>query len=126
MIKADFHMHSAHSEDSDTPMEQQIEAAVEAGLKYICFTEHMDKDWPEDDGVKKGGAPVGKALFLLDTETYYKHCMECRDAYKDRIDIRFGDIVAVIGGIPMYIEMIRLQITVFLRIRKQDNEDKAE
>ncbi|MCR5603601.1 MAG: histidinol-phosphatase HisJ family protein [Lachnospiraceae bacterium] len=90
MITADFHMHSAHSEDSDSPMEQQIEAAVAAGLKCICFTEHMDKDWPKDDGIKKGGAPADKALFELDTETYYKHCMECRDKFRDRIDIRFG------------------------------------
>ncbi len=51
----------------------------------------------------------------------------CRPLFNFKgIDIRFGDIVAVIGGIPMYIEMIRLQVTVFLRIRKQDNEDKAE
>ena len=36
------------------------------------------------------------------------------------IDFKIGDIIAVVGGIPMYIEMIRLQISVFLRIKKQD------
>ena len=90
MITGDFHVHSSHSEDSDTPMEQQIEAGIAAGLKIMCFTEHMDKDWPKDDGIKKGGAPADKALFELDTDAYYKHCMECRDRYRDRIDIRFG------------------------------------
>ena len=90
MISADFHLHTAHSEDSDTPMEQQIEAGISAGLKIMCFTEHMDKDWPKDDGIKKGGAPRDKDIFLLDTDAYYKHCMECRDKYSGRIDIRFG------------------------------------
>ena len=90
MIIADFHVHSSHSEDSDTPMEQQIEAGIAAGLKYMCFTEHMDKDWPKDDGIMKGGAPLDMELFELDTDAYYKHCMECREKYKDRIDIRFG------------------------------------
>ena len=88
MISADFHLHTAHSEDSDTPMEQQIEAGISAGLKIMCFTEHMDKDWPKDDGIKKGGAPRDKDIFLLDTDAYYKHCMECRDKYSGRIDIQ--------------------------------------
>ena len=39
MILGDFHLHTAHSEDSETPMEQQIEAGIRAGLKYMCFTD---------------------------------------------------------------------------------------
>ena len=38
------------------------------------------------------------------------------------VDFNIGNIICVIGGIPMYIEMIRLQIVVFLRIRKKDRE----
>ncbi len=90
MIQGDFHVHSSHSADSDTPMEKQIEAGIAAGLKWMCFTEHMDKDWPIDDGIKKGGAPAGITLFELDTEAYCKHFAECREKYADRIDIRFG------------------------------------
>ena len=45
MILGDYHLHSSISEDSDTPMEQQIEAGIAAGLKYMCFTEHMDRDF---------------------------------------------------------------------------------
>lgn len=36
--------------------------------------------------------------------------------------VKFGDLVALIGGIPMYIEMIRLQITVFNRIKKSEQD----
>ena len=82
MILSDFHLHSSHSEDSEAPMELQIEAGIKAGLKYMCFTEHMDKDFP--------GSTEEKKLFEVDTDAYREHCMECRDKYKDRIDVRFG------------------------------------
>lgn len=82
MITADFHLHSSCSEDSDTPMEQQIEAGIGAGLKYLCFTEHMDKDFP--------GSSENKKLFEVDTDAYYSQYLACRDRYGDRIDIRFG------------------------------------
>ncbi|MCR4807495.1 MAG: histidinol-phosphatase HisJ family protein [Lachnospiraceae bacterium] len=83
MILGDFHLHSSHSEDSETPMEEQIEAGIKAGLKYMCFTEHMDPDWP----IREGEKPEA---FLLDTDSYLKHYRECRDKYADRIDLRFG------------------------------------
>ncbi len=82
MITADFHLHSSHSEDSETEMEKQIEAGIEAGLKIMCFTEHMDKDWSENAD--------GRIMFEVDTESYYRHYLECRDRYRDRIDLRFG------------------------------------
>ena len=42
------------------------------------------------------------------------------------VDFTFGDLVCLVGGIPLYVEMIRLQITVYLRIRKKDKEAEAE
>lgn len=82
MIIGDYHLHSSFSEDSDTPMESQIEAAIRAGLKYMCFTEHMDRDFP--------GSTDEKKLFEADTDAYLEHYKECRDKYKELIDIRFG------------------------------------
>ncbi|MBO4775660.1 MAG: CDP-alcohol phosphatidyltransferase family protein [Lachnospiraceae bacterium] len=38
--------------------------------------------------------------------------------------VKFGDIAALVGGIPMYFEMIRLQITIFNRIKKQEQEEE--
>ena len=46
---ADMHVHSAHSVDSSATLEAMCRAAVEAGLAYLCFTEHVDLD-PRDDG----------------------------------------------------------------------------
>ena len=38
--------------------------------------------------------------------------------------IKFADIVFILGGIPMYYEMIRLQIQLFKRLKLKDNEEK--
>ena len=41
-MKADYHLHSYYSDDSNTPMEFQIKRAVELGLDELCFTDHVD------------------------------------------------------------------------------------
>lgn len=38
--------------------------------------------------------------------------------------LKFGDIVFIVGGIPMYFEMIRLQLQLFKRLSDKDNENK--
>lgn len=38
----DYHIHTSVSADCKVPMTNMAQAAVEAGLKEICFTEHID------------------------------------------------------------------------------------
>ncbi|MCQ2517634.1 MAG: CDP-alcohol phosphatidyltransferase family protein [Lachnospiraceae bacterium] len=38
------------------------------------------------------------------------------------IGLSLADIIFIVGAIPMYFEMIRLQIKVFLNIKEKDNE----
>lgn len=38
----DQHVHTDSSPDSDAPMSQMVEAAEQAGLEAICFTDHCD------------------------------------------------------------------------------------
>lgn len=38
--------------------------------------------------------------------------------------LKFADIVFIVGGIPMYYEMIRLQIQLFKRLSKKDAEER--
>lgn len=45
-ITWDCHMHSSFSADSGTPMEEMIRRAIDLGLCGICFTEHLDPDYP--------------------------------------------------------------------------------
>lgn len=49
-MAVDFHIHSSFSGDSDAPMEQMIQEGLKKGLRTMCFTEHMDMDYPEEPG----------------------------------------------------------------------------
>lgn len=41
----DCHMHCCHSDDNTTPIESMIETAIERGMKYISFSDHLNKDF---------------------------------------------------------------------------------
>ena len=83
-ITADYHVHSYFSGDSDTPMEQMIQVAIAKGLKRICFTEHMDLDFPyEVTGDKPG-------MWEVNTDSYLYELLMMRQKYSSQIDILFG------------------------------------
>ncbi len=49
MYRADYHMHTNMSPDSEASIESQIETAIERGLQEIAITDHFEYD--EIDGV---------------------------------------------------------------------------
>lgn len=55
----DTHMHSQFSGDSEAPQEEMISSAIKKGLAGICFTDHLDIDYP-----------VEPDIFLLDLPNY--------------------------------------------------------
>lgn len=77
MITVDLHTHTSFSTDSDQPMEDAVLAMLEKGLQTVCFTEHMDMDYPGGD-------------FSLDTAEYRAELMRLREKYAGKIDILFG------------------------------------
>lgn len=79
MIKSDFHIHTSFSGDSETPMEDQIIKSIDLGLENICFTDHLDLEYPEQYG-----------YFDLEVEDYVKHVSLMKDKYKDQINITLG------------------------------------
>lgn len=82
-IQTDFHLHSSFSGDSNTPMEDMILQAIKLGLHTICFTEHMDMDFPyspEDP----------KDIFNLNVDSYLFDLLHYREKYKNQINILFG------------------------------------
>lgn len=81
-ILADYHMHSSFSGDSDAPMEQMIQQAVKLGLTHICFTEHMDIDFPS------GTTPAG--TFEVNTDSYLYELLTLRSKYASQIKVNFG------------------------------------
>ncbi len=42
----DTHMHTYFSSDSEAGIQEMIEAAITAGIDGVCFTDHMDVDYP--------------------------------------------------------------------------------
>lgn len=43
----DYHVHSQFSADCKSPMEEMIQGAIQRGIQEICFTEHIDEDYPD-------------------------------------------------------------------------------
>lgn len=82
-IHSDFHMHSHHSGDSKAPMADMIQSAIDKGLTEICFTEHLDLDYPEYPD-------LASDAFDLDISSYNKELTALRVEYRDRITIRYG------------------------------------
>ena len=81
-LKADFHLHSSFSGDSDAPMEEIIKKAISLGLTHICFTEHYDPDFVY---------PAGESgTFELNTDSYLYDLLRFREKYYGQIQIMFG------------------------------------
>lgn len=75
----DTHMHSSFSGDSIASPESMAKAALSRGLCGICFTDHLDYDYPNDPD-----------LFLLDLDTYCRSIQNLAQQYEGRLAICFG------------------------------------
>ncbi len=77
----DCHMHSSFSADSESPMENMILEGIKKGLSGICFTEHLDPDYPDTPD---------QIQFELDLNSYRKAFRELKEKYKHNIELSFG------------------------------------
>lgn len=75
----DTHMHTDLSGDSKASPESMIEEAIRLGLAGICFTDHLDYDYPDDP-----------ELFLLNLDKYDERIHVLQQQYQNRLPIRFG------------------------------------
>lgn len=82
-IQADFHLHSSFSGDSEAPMESMIRRGIELGLKRMCFTEHLDFDFPVSESTPAG-------FFEVNTDSYLYELLRCREVFRREIGILFG------------------------------------
>ena len=83
-ILSDCHLHSLHSGDSEAPMLAQAEAAAAAGLKTMCFTEHLDHNYRYDLN------PEADCSFDLDMEAYRRDFLGLRAHAPAGLEILFG------------------------------------
>lgn len=107
MILKDYHIHTYYSSDSSEDPENIIKAAIDKGLVGICFTDHMDLDWPETkrslmetelgkEGIafkkKLNGLPETAQLpqFTFNPEPYVADLSELQKKYSGKLDIKIG------------------------------------
>ncbi len=73
---SDYHVHSNYSEDSECPMEEIIQRAIQLGFDEIAFTEHVDH------GVRTD--------LNCDYKKYFKEIKEMQEKYKGILSIKAG------------------------------------
>lgn len=82
-IYSDCHLHSSHSGDSKTPMEEMILQGISQGLTTMCFTEHQDIGYPDSP-------EMAGDVFLLNTDSYLYDLARLKEKYQSRIRLLFG------------------------------------
>ncbi len=80
MYYSDCHVHSFFSSDSKTEPRDHVERALQLQMDSLCFTDHMDFDYPSRY----------KLSFRLDQEAYFPFMEKLRREYEGRIRIRSG------------------------------------
>lgn len=75
----DFHVHTNYSNDCSVNMESYITPAIEMGLKGICFTDHVDMDYP--------GSSI---QFNIEYNEYVAAIQVLKEKYKDKLEIFTG------------------------------------
>lgn len=78
-MRADFHMHTGFSSDTDVDPEAMVQGAIEKGMKCICITDHYDKDYVD-----------GTNNFTFNPETYFEFMQKMQEKYRNQIEVRIG------------------------------------
>ncbi len=97
-MRADYHVHTSFSDDSEYAMENVVRDAVDMGLDEICFTDHVDysvkRDKDDARGIeyRKGGRgePELIPLMNVDYEAYYSEYLRVKEKYGSKIRLRLG------------------------------------
>lgn len=80
MYYPDHHVHTHFSPDSTTTPEAQIGQAIALGMPAVCFTDHMDFNYPEEAGF----------VATLESQIYLKTMRTLREQYTERIEVQAG------------------------------------
>jgi histidinol-phosphatase (PHP family) len=90
----DYHLHTTLCKHAEGSMEEYVEAAIEAGLTEICFTEHMP--FPN-------GFDSAHRMEPNEMETYLEQIDRCRIKYRE-MSILVGIEADYIEGFERFIE----------------------
>lgn len=111
MMKADYHVHTYYSDDSECPMEDMVKRAIAVGLDEIAFTEHVDY------GVK--------TVLNCDYEAYFKELEAMRSKYGEQLTIKAGIEFGVqIHTIPLFERVFEQYPFDFVILSNHQVDDK--
>lgn len=77
----DFHIHTHFSSDCQVNPEEYVERAISLGMKEICFTDHVDFDYPQENG---------QEMFKVDVDRYFSELSALKEKYADNLKIKIG------------------------------------
>lgn len=80
MIKYDQHVHTLFSTDSEEIPENHVKRGIELGLDGVCFTDHMDFDYPYEP----------KGQFEFNVSEYMPALTELKNRYEGRFFVGRG------------------------------------
>ena len=96
---ADYHVHSAYSDDSTYPMEQVVRDAIRINLDELCFTEHVDygvkPDWDQPAGARFEDTGYSYTLSLI-AGKYKPIILYCLMEYEP---VRFNEMQRYLGRV---------------------------
>lgn len=75
----DTHMHTHFSGDSEADSREMIRSARNKGLDGICFTDHLDIDYPVDP-----------TEFLIDFPAYFKELQQVQNEFSGEFPVCIG------------------------------------
>lgn len=80
----DYHMHTSFSADCDAPPEEMVRAAIQKGLTEICFTDHVDYEYPDKN-----------FIFDFNQQAYKDEIVQLQERYGRDIQVKRGVEIGV-------------------------------
>lgn len=109
----DYHMHSHFSADCSISMEDMVVGAIQKGLTEICFTEHIDYDYPDET-----------IIFDFDLGEYAKTLSHLQQKYDGKIILKKGIEIGVQPHLLEKYEALMLGETFDFTICSMHTTDK--
>lgn len=121
---ADYHLHCEYSDDSNEPMENQIQKAITLGLDEMCFTDHVDygikRDWDDPEGIIiRHAVEHGKEVDLVLANVNYPKYFEALNMYQKK----YASSISIKRGLEFGIQSITVDAYEKLYASYQDDLD---
>lgn len=121
---ADYHLHCEYSDDSNEPMENQIQKAITLGLDEMCFTDHVDygikRDWDDPEGIIiRHAIEHGKKVDLVLANVNYPKYFEALNMYQKK----YASSISIKKGLEFGIQSITVDAYEKLYASYQDDLD---